>query len=148
MRIPEETREQFRRYGRTGGQTRAARMSGGARRTVARRAATTRWTRARFGASSFTELGLPGGELIDRGLDDLAEGRTTAESLTVSLAAARLRREGVPVGSTDNDPENRLYDLLEQDAGDLAHARYGAFLRQVVSFADACRSARLNRRAS
>jgi hypothetical protein len=42
-----------------------------------------------------------------------------------------------------DDPEHRLYDLLAQRDGDLAHARYNAFLRRLVSFADSCRRARL-----
>ena len=142
MKLPGEVRDRFRRHGRTGGLTRAARMDGPARRAVARRAGTTRWLRARFGTSSFAELGLPGGDLVDAGLADLAAGASTAESLAVSLAAARLRREGVPLGAVEHDPEDRLYDLLSQRAPDLAHARYGAYLRQLASFADACRIAR------
>jgi len=113
------------------------------RSAVARRAATVRWIRERFGAASFEELGLPGGDLVDAGLDALASGRVSAEALAVSLAAPRLRREGVPVGSVLDDPERRLYDLLAQRDGDLAHARYNAFLRRLVSFADSCRRARL-----
>jgi hypothetical protein len=31
-----------------------------------------RWIRTRFGAPSFEVLGLPGGELVDTGLPDLA----------------------------------------------------------------------------
>lgn len=69
----------------------------------------------------------------------------TAESLLVSLAGSRLRREGIPLGSVHADPEDGPYDLLAQSEGDLAHARYGAYLRQVVSFADACSEARLDR---
>jgi len=33
---------------------------------------------------------LPGGDLVERGLADLAEGRETAESLLVSIGAPRL----------------------------------------------------------
>ena len=112
---------------------------------VARRAAVARWIGERFGASSFVTLGLPGGDLVDAGLADLAEGKTTAASLAVSLAVPRLRREGVPVVRTNENPEGRLYRLLSRSAGDLAHARYGAYLRQITSFADACRAARLDR---
>lgn len=144
MEMPSEIRNQFRRYGRAGGRARAARMEPDARRAVARRAATTRWIRQRFGASSFTALGLPGGDIVDAGLADLADQKTTAESLLVSLAAPRLRREGVPLGETHPDPEDRLYALLSQTEGDLAHARYNAYLRQAVSFADACHVARLD----
>jgi len=61
------------------------------------------------------------------------------------LAAPRLRREGVPVGPVQTDPEDRLYDLLSAAMGDLAHARYLAHLQQIASFADACRLARRQR---
>lgn len=118
-------------------------MSAEARRTVARNAAVRRWTRSRFGAASFGALGLPGGELIDRGLSALAAGEESAESLSVSLAAPRLRREGVPLaGPLIPDADLRLYRLLERTSGNLAHARYLAYLRQVASFADALASLR------
>ncbi len=117
-------------------------MSPEARQAVARRAAATRWIRKRFGASSFAVLGLPGGDIVDA---DLAAGNTTAESLLVSLAAPRLRREGIPIGPVDDNPEENLYKLLERTAGDLVHARYGAHLRRMASFADACRGVRLSR---
>lgn len=142
MDLPEEIQEQFRRFGRTGGRRRAANMSPMERSTIARRAAMARWIRHRFGAGSFAQRGLPGGELVDRGLADLASGRATVESLAVSLAAPRLRREGVPVPTPLDDPERRLFRRLSRTEGDLAHARYNAFLRQLVSFADACRGAR------
>jgi len=145
MRLPDEVREQFRRYGQTGGRTRADRMEPQARRSIARRAATIRWIRARFGASSFHELGLPGGDIVDAGLADLADGKVTAASLAVSLAAPRLRREGVPLTTVHANPEDRLYDLLSETSGDLAHTRYGAYLRQMASFADTCRIARIDR---
>ena len=145
MKLPKKVREQFRRHGRTGGQARAARMTREARTAVARRAATTRWIRNRFGSPSFETLGFPGGDLVDTGLAALAEGKVTVESLLVSLAASRLRREGVPLSTVHADPEDRLYGLLSRSSGDLAHARYGAHLRQVSSFADACRRARLDR---
>ena len=61
------------------------------------------------------------------------------ESLLVSIAAPRLKREGVPIGRVEAEPEQRLYALLEQTEGELAHARYTAHLRRIVSFADACR---------
>lgn len=99
--------------------------------------------RGRFGASRFADLGLPGGALVDEGLADLACGRTSVASLLVSLAAPRLRREGVPVTNTQPDPEMRLYRLLSSTEGDLAYARYNAHLRLIVSFADSCSAIRL-----
>jgi hypothetical protein len=138
MKLPKEIREQFRRYGREGGRARAARVGASERRRIARRGATTRWIRSRFGVSRFADLSLPGAELVDRGLADLAAERTTQGSLLVSLAEPRLRREGIPIGRVERDPERRLYELLAQTEGDLAHARYTALLRQIASFADAC----------
>lgn len=145
MKLPAVIRERFRRYGRDGGRARAARMHPDARKAVARRAAAVRWIRQRFGAPSFEALGLPGGDIVDAGLADLTTGKMTAESFLVSLAAPRLRREGVPVGPVHDNPEENLYNLVAQSAGDLAHARYGAHLRRIASFADACRGARLGR---
>jgi len=145
MRLPKTVRERFRAYGREGGRARASRMSPEARRIVARTAATRRWIRARFGASGFQALGLPGGNVVDAGLAALARGEESIESLLVSLAAPRLRREGVPLPrDVLADADVRLYRMLEQD-GDLAHARYLAYLRQAASFADACAAARVTR---
>ena len=145
MRLPPTIREQFRRYGRAGGRKRSAHMSPGARRAIARRAAAARWIRVRFGASRFEDLGLPGGVTVDTGLADLSAERVTVESLLVSLAAPRLRREGVPLSRALENPEDRLYRLLSRSEGGLAHAHYGAYLRQIASFADACRTVRLDR---
>ena len=139
MQLPPSVRRAFQRQGRRGGRERARRLAPDIRRAIARRAAVRRWTRVRFGAPCFAELGLPGGALIDRGLDDLAAERETVASLVVSLAAPRLRREGVPVPSTCfAEADHRLYRALAKTEHALAHARYLAHLRQAASFADAC----------
>jgi hypothetical protein len=39
----------------------------------------------------------PGGELIRRGLDDLAKARESAEALLVLIGAPRLRRLGFDI---------------------------------------------------
>jgi hypothetical protein len=145
VKLPKEIRERFVRYGRAGGKARAALTTSQVRRATASRAASSRWIRERFGASSFSALGLPGGEIVDTGITHLAEGTISAESLVVSLAAPRLRREGVPIGSVHADPEDRLYELLSRMRGDLAHERYAAYLEQIGSFADGCRLARRRR---
>jgi hypothetical protein len=143
MELPESIQRRFRQYGRAGGRTRARRLTAAARRSIARRAATCRWIRERFGQSSFAALGLPGGELMDAGLADLASGTESIASLVIAVAAPRLRREGIPVpGKLTPDPENRLFARVERESGSLAHARYLALLRQAVSFADACRIVR------
>ncbi len=129
----------FQDYGAIGGRTRAQRMDPAARSASARRAVIHRWIANRFGGRSFAELGLPGGEIIDTGLIDLCEGVESEESLLVSLAEPRLRREGVPVPrNVFDDADIRLYRRLETVNPGLAHARYRAYLRQAQSFADAC----------
>lgn len=148
VRLPPEVREQFRRHGRAGGRARAARLTVEERTGVARRAALARWVRQRFGASRFGDLGLPGGEIVDSGLADLAAGRISAESLAVSIAMPRLQREGLPLIPPHPHPEDRLYELLSRRSGDLAHARYNAYLRQLSSFANACHGRRLDRMKS
>ena len=87
---------------------------------------------------------MPGGELVDAGLEDLAAGVESVGSLVVSLAAPRLKREGVPVPrAVMGDADVRLYRRLEREHGELAHARYLAHLQQVESFADACAAVRI-----
>lgn len=145
MKLPRSVRERFRAQGAEGGRTRAANMSPAARSIAARRAVVHRWIRKRFGAARFESLGLPGGEIIDTGLADLCAGNETIESLLVSLAAPRLRREGVPIPrKVFPDADMRLYRLLEKSNSELAHARYRAYLRQAESFADACAAARVD----
>jgi len=146
MKLPQEVREQFVAYGRTGGKTRARRLPKARRTAIARLAAVGRWTRARFGAASFAELGLPGGELVDAGLADLAGEHPTVPALTLLVAASRLRREGVPLpGMIRENPERELFRALERRNPTLAHARYLAHVEEISSFADALRRRRLLR---
>lgn len=84
---------------------------------------------------------LPGHDLVNAGLADLAEGRETTSALLVAMAAPRLRALGfdVPAGGGD-DPSHRLYDMLSQtDPG--AHSRYNALVGRIVSFARAAEHA-------
>lgn len=144
MRIPKSVRKRFQAFGREGGRRRAKLLSPSSRKEIARKAAMARWTQQRFGSASFADLGIPGGDLVDQGLQDLLMGRLSKEAYLVALAAPRLRREGVPVPMPTNewttlvlDPHEGLYKLVEAENEGLAHARYNAYLRQVVSFADA-----------
>lgn len=78
---------------------------------------------------------LPGGDLVGRGLRDLASGELSADALLVLIGAPRLRLLGVPVPDADvAEPEHQLYALLAREHGDAAHARYNALLRRLVSF--------------
>ncbi len=89
-----------------------------------------------------TQPALPGADLVEKGLRDLARGTESAEALLVSLSAPKLRTLGFVVPTPLADPELRLYRMLEAEYGAGAHARYNALLRRVVSFqrARACAS--------
>ena len=79
--------------------------------------------------------GLPGADLIEEGLRDLAAGRETIAALLVAIGAPRLRRAGIAVAAAGfGDPEHRLYLLLARDDSDAAHSRYNALVRTLVSF--------------
>lgn len=84
--------------------------------------------------------GLPGRDLIERGLADLENGIESAEALLVSIGAPRLRRLGWAIGAPLEAPEHRLYLLLREEYGDAAHARYNALVRRLVSFERAAAS--------
>jgi hypothetical protein len=77
---------------------------------------------------------LPGGDLVGKGLADLARGEETVESLLVSIAGPRLRAGGLEVPPTLPDPEHRLYERLARGDPDGAHSRYNALLRRLTSF--------------
>lgn len=77
---------------------------------------------------------MPGGDLVEKGLADLAAGAWTGEALLVSIGAPRLRRLGLLHVAPLPDPEHRLYELLAAQDPDSAHSRYNALIRKLVSF--------------
>jgi hypothetical protein len=77
---------------------------------------------------------LPGADIIERGLADLAAGIESVESLLVSVGARRLRALGIAVDRPFRSPEHRLYARLAAEGGGGAHARYNALIRRLVSF--------------
>ena len=80
--------------------------------------------------------GLPGGDLVRRGLNDYAAGRCTAESYLVQMARPRLARCGLLTAEKSAgvaEPHLELYRLLRQEGGD-AYARYNALLGELNSF--------------
>jgi hypothetical protein len=77
---------------------------------------------------------LPGGDLIEAGLDDLARGVESVSALLVSIGAPRLRRVGYDLPRPLERPERRLYELLHASDPATAHSRYNALLRRLVSF--------------
>jgi hypothetical protein len=78
---------------------------------------------------------LPGGDLIDTGLEDLRDGRMTVEACLVAIGAPRLRQLGFQLPDRlPSTPEHRLYDLLVKEDVDAAHSRYNSLIRRLVSF--------------
>jgi hypothetical protein len=80
---------------------------------------------------------LPGGDLVTKGLADLARSSATIEALLVSIAAPRLRALGVALADPLPDPEHRLYERLAEEDSDSAHSRYNALLRRLTGFESA-----------
>ena len=81
---------------------------------------------------------LPGGDLVQEGIADLARGIESIPSLLVSIGAYRLRRIGLPVpDAVVSEPELRLYEKLAESDSDSAHSRYNALVRRLVSFENA-----------
>ncbi|MBK8596998.1 MAG: hypothetical protein IPP07_06310 [Holophagales bacterium] len=78
--------------------------------------------------------GLPGADLVRKGLADLARGEVTEESLLVSIGSPRLRLLGVKVAGELSDAEGLLYRLLAESNSDAAHGRFNALVRLLVSF--------------
>jgi hypothetical protein len=80
---------------------------------------------------------LPGVEIVRTGLRDLARREPTIDALLVSIASPRLRQLGIRVPEVLPEPEDALFDRLEDMHGDGAHSRYNALIRRMVSFARA-----------
>jgi hypothetical protein len=82
---------------------------------------------------------LPGQELVQQGLADLAQDRLTECALLVLITAPRLTRLGiqVPPRPSARPYEHDLYARLDQRLGTAAHSYYNSLIRRVVSFARA-----------
>jgi hypothetical protein len=85
---------------------------------------------------------LPGAEIVEAGLTDLARGVESVEALLVAIGAPRLRQLGIAVPDGPPQPEHRLYALLAREDADSAHARYNALVRRLVSYERAYATAR------
>ena len=80
---------------------------------------------------------LPGADLVEEGVADLAARRETVASLLVSVGARRLRALGHALPSPFPDAELRLYRLIAHTYGDGAHSQYNSLVRRLVSYARA-----------
>lgn len=82
--------------------------------------------------------GLPGEELILKGLADLADNSHTIESCLVRIASNRLSQAGIltaPIPSAEN-AELDLYRFYLPHGND-AHSKYNAMIRRLISFEQA-----------
>jgi hypothetical protein len=90
--------------------------------------------------------GLPGGDLVERGLADLAAGKSTAEAALVEVARTRLLDLGVAVTGRsvgEEAAELVLYRRVgERDPDGDAYGLYCAWLDQLVSFMSALENRR------
>ncbi len=87
-------------------------------------------------------VSLPGQDLVDAGIRDLAAGRESEASLLVAIAAPRLRAIGVQVPDGGGEsPSHRLYELLSERDPGAAHSRYNALLARMASFSRAAEHA-------
>ena len=85
---------------------------------------------------------LPGADLVEAGLGDLAAGVESVPALLVAAFSQRLTGLGYAVPDRrPDDPLLQLYRLLERTRAD-AHAHYNALLRRMVSFAEAAECVR------
>ena len=96
------------------------------------------------------EKSLPGEDLVEQGLADLAENRITDLALLVLIAAPRLKRLGinVPDRPFPLPYEHHLYDRLAQRLGNDAHSQYNSLIRRIVSYSRALEREQTSRAAS
>ena|SRR6266699_495993 len=82
---------------------------------------------------------LPGEDLVQRGLADLAQDHLTELSLLVLIAAPRLRSLGLEIPDRPSPVpyEHVLYERLEERLGTAAHSHYNSLIRLIVSYARA-----------
>jgi hypothetical protein len=84
-----------------------------------------------------SDLSLPGEDLVEAGLADLAQGRVSDCSLLVLIAAPRLRRLGIqiPLQPSPRPYEHQLYARLDERLGTAAHSYYNSLIRRIISYA-------------
>jgi hypothetical protein len=77
---------------------------------------------------------VPGGDLVERGIEDLRDERDSIEALLVSIGAPRLAAAGIAVPPPIPSPEHKLYARLAEEKANGAHSAYNALIRRLVSF--------------
>jgi len=82
---------------------------------------------------------LPGEDIVNQGLDDLAKNEITDFALLVLIASPRLRRFGFEIKDRPDllPYEHALYDKLSERLGNDAHSHYNSLIRRIVSYSRA-----------
>jgi len=88
----------------------------------------------------------PGGDLVAKGLADIANASCSEEALLVLIAGPSLRSLGFDVqelAGVDRPYEHALYEKIEQRSAS-PHADYNSLIRRITSFSNAyaCRKMR------
>ena len=78
--------------------------------------------------------GVPGADLVERGIEDLTHERESIEALLVSIGAPRLSAAGIAMPLPIPSPEHKLYTRLAEEKANGAHSAYNALIRRLVSF--------------
>jgi hypothetical protein len=79
----------------------------------------------------------PGGDIMARGLADLAVGKLSEDALAVLVASPRLTFLGVDIPTVTNAPtacEHALYEAIEERMPTGAHAAYKTVIDRIDSF--------------
>lgn len=89
---------------------------------------------------------IPGSDLVAQGLEDIKDGKITAHSLLLQVAAPRLKRLNIDVppligikSPEEESYEHQLYELIK-DAG--GYSLYNALCGRIASFASALEARR------
>ena len=85
------------------------------------------------------DMSLPGADLVQQGLTDLKEGRTTEAALLLLVAGPSLRSLGIdiPERACARPHHHLLYEKIEERLGEEAHSYYNSLIRRIVSYAHA-----------
>jgi hypothetical protein len=89
---------------------------------------------------------IPGSDLVVQGLEDIKDGRITAYSLLLQVAAPRLKNLNIDVPvlagikSPEQEPyEHQLYEFIKEAGG---YSWYNSLCGRIASFASALEARR------
>lgn len=83
---------------------------------------------------------LPGGERVERALQDIANGRESDAVAWIQMASGRARSSGLPVPDGPPDVHLELFRRCVEADPTSGHATYRALNEELASFLDALES--------